>query len=47
MPPEPKVTDRPNMFDRIFRIRLRAIMAYIINGKTFGEVETHACVMEF
>lgn len=41
------VTGRPDITARIFRIKLRAIMAFIIDGKIFRDVKTYVRVIGF
>lgn len=42
-----KENDRPNLAVRVFRIKLCAFIAFIIDANVFGEVKAHVRVIEF
>lgn len=45
--PGQSVIDRPDIAARVFRIKPRALMAFVIDEKVFGEVKAHVRVIEF
>lgn len=44
--PGQQVTNRPDLTTRVFQIKLRARMAYIIDDWVFGKVEGHVRSIE-
>ena len=39
--------DRPELCSRVFRVKMKSMVAYVIDKKLFGTVSAHARVIEF